>query len=113
VNAWLHHHSLQLWTHLHRTFDSDEPTTKWASRVICALLTAGACWALGHAATWASQAAGASSYLTELVAVLVLLAVFSVALVAVTAGPGHTRRPALIVLPLVTGFVLLVGLTGR
>ncbi|MEH0415999.1 hypothetical protein [Streptomyces sp. B21-083] len=38
-----------------------------------------------------------------------LVSVFTVALIAVGAGPGRTRRPALTALSLVTGVVLLTA----
>ncbi|WEB45405.1 hypothetical protein MOV08_43060 [Streptomyces yunnanensis] len=68
---------------------------------------------LGRTVTWAFHVAGASPYLTAWVAVLVLVGVFSVAFVAVTAGPGRTRRPALIALALVAGVVLLAAWAWR
>ncbi|MGW1193580.1 hypothetical protein [Streptomyces sp. NPDC002559] len=55
---------------------------------------------------------GASSELTTRLGVWILLSVFTVALVAVTAGPGRTRRPTLVTLVLVTGFILLMTLSG-
>jgi hypothetical protein len=39
--------------------------------------------------------------------VWLLVSVFTVALIAVGAGPGRTRRPALTALILVTGVILL------
>lgn len=98
VTSWLNRRFLQLWTYLHRTFDSADPATKWTSRAIWALLTLGACTVLGHATTWASQFAGASENLTALLGVLVAFTAFVVALTVVSTGPGHARRPALIAL---------------
>ncbi|MFI2206647.1 hypothetical protein ACH47Z_39130 [Streptomyces sp. NPDC020192] len=40
-----------------------------------------------------------------------LVAVFTVALIAVGAGPGRTHRPALTALIIVTGVVLLAALS--
>ncbi|WP_153547920.1 hypothetical protein [Streptomyces sp. RB17] len=48
--------------------------------------------------------------LTAWLAVWLLVTVFTVALIAVGAGPGRTRRPALTALVLVTGVVLLTAL---
>jgi len=66
---------------------------------------------LGRAATWASRAVGASPALTAWLAVWLLVTVFTVPLIAVGAGPGRTRRPALTALILVTGGVLLTALS--
>ncbi|MGW0208362.1 hypothetical protein ACWDZ8_22015 [Streptomyces sp. NPDC003233] len=54
---------------------------------------------------------GASPALTAWLAVWLLGAVFTVVLIAVFAGPGRTRRPALTGLLLVTGVVLLTTLS--
>ncbi|AEY86910.1 hypothetical protein SHJG_1635 [Streptomyces hygroscopicus subsp. jinggangensis 5008] len=40
-----------------------------------------------------------------------LIAVFTISLIAVGAGPGRTRRPALTALILVSGVVLLTALS--
>ncbi|MER7998363.1 hypothetical protein [Streptomyces sp. NPDC095613] len=92
-------------------FDATDPTAKWTARTIWALLTGATCLVLGRTATWTSRAVGAPPALTGWLAVWLLVAVFTVALIAVGAGPGHTRRPALTALVLVTGVVLLTALS--
>ncbi|MFE9558843.1 hypothetical protein ACFYOD_35975 [Streptomyces sp. NPDC006703] len=62
---------------------------------------------LGRTSTWAARAVGAPPVLTA----WLLVSVFTVALIAVGAGPGHTRRPALTAVTLVTGAVLLTALS--
>ncbi|MFJ2847647.1 hypothetical protein GTY20_35430 [Streptomyces sp. SID4946] len=56
MTSWLHRCWLALWSRLHRGFDGTDPTAKWTARIIWALLTAGTCLVLGHAATWTSRA---------------------------------------------------------
>ncbi|MFF8618631.1 hypothetical protein [Streptomyces sp. NPDC015350] len=112
MTSWLHRRWFGLWSRLHRDFDSTDPTAKRTARVIWTLLTGATCLVLGRTITWASRTVGASLELTTRLGVWILLSVFTVALVAVTAGPGRTRRPALITLVLVTGFILLMTLSG-
>ncbi|WP_269856983.1 hypothetical protein [Streptomyces sp. RPT161] len=101
MSTWLRRHSLRLWTCLHHAFDSADPTTKWAARAVWALLTAGTCLVVGRAVTWTARAVGASERIVAWLGVLVLVAVLSVALVAVGAGPCRSLRPALTVFTLV------------
>ncbi|MET8560950.1 hypothetical protein ABZV75_10250 [Streptomyces flaveolus] len=54
---------------------------------------------------------GTSPALTAWLAVWLLIAVFTIALIAVSAGPGRTRRPELTALTLVTGVVLPTALS--
>lgn len=110
--CWPHRRWFGLRSRLHRDFDSTDPTAKWTARIIWTLLTGATCLVLGRTITWASRTVGASSELTTRLGVWILLSVFTVALVAVTAGPGRTRRPTLVTLVLVTGFILLMTLSG-
>ncbi|MFD7667487.1 hypothetical protein [Streptomyces sp. NPDC059788] len=111
MTSWLHRRWFGLWSRLHRDFDGTDPSAKWTARAIWALLTGATCLALGPAATWASRAVGVPPALTAWLAVWLLVSVFAVALIAVGAGPGRTRRPALTALVLVTGVVLLTALS--
>ncbi|HBF82269.1 MAG TPA: hypothetical protein DD420_20770 [Streptomyces sp.] len=111
MTSWLHRRWFGLWSRLHRDFDGTDPTVKWIARAIWALLTGATCLVLGRAATWASRAVGASPALTAWLAAWLLVVVFTVALIAVGAGPGRTRRPALTAISLVTGVVLLTALS--
>ena len=63
----------------------------------------------GPRSHWAARTAGASSALIAWLAVLVVVAAFSPALIAVLAGPGRTRRPALTALGLVTSVMVLAA----
>ncbi|MFG2227933.1 hypothetical protein [Streptomyces sp. NPDC048644] len=108
MTSWLYRRSLQLWGRLLRDVDSNNPTTKWTTRIICAVPTVATGAVLGHVATWTCEFVGAPPYLTGVAGLLVVMNVFCFALVAVTAGPGRTRKPALLTLATVTGFVLFV-----
>ncbi|GAA3163481.1 hypothetical protein [Streptomyces ramulosus] len=110
MNSWLHRRSLQLWTRLHRGVDSDDAFTKWSSWTVGIVLVFGVCTVLGHVATWVCEFVGVPPYATSVVGLLVLMNVFCVALVAVTAGPGRTRGLTLLMtVAAVTGFVLFIA----
>ena len=79
--------------------------------MVAALLTAGACFVLGHAATWVCRMLGVSSSTTTWIALWLLLTVVLGTFVAVLAGPDRARRPMTIVAAAVTGAVLLIGLS--
>ncbi|WP_269859645.1 hypothetical protein [Streptomyces sp. RPT161] len=83
---------------------------RWAARMVWALLTAGIRLVVGHSVTWTARSAGASDRIVARPAVLALMAVVSVALFVVGAGPGRSLRPALTVLAFVVGAVLLIAL---
>ena len=111
VTSSLYRRWFGLWSRLHRDFDGTDPSAKRTARATWALLTGAPCLVLGRAATWACRAAGASPALTAWLAVWLLVSVVIVALIAVGAGPGRTRRPALTALVLVTGVVVLTALS--
>ncbi|MER6916487.1 hypothetical protein ABT354_32935 [Streptomyces sp. NPDC000594] len=113
MTSWMHRRWLGLWARLHRDFDSTDPVAKRSARVTWSLLTAVACVVLGRTVTWASQAVGASTATTGWLGVWVLLVVFTIALSAVAAGPGRTRRPVLIATGLVTVVILLTALSWQ
>ncbi|MFB1044453.1 hypothetical protein [Streptomyces chrestomyceticus] len=111
MTSWLHRRWFALWSRLHRDIVGTDPSAKRSARTIGALLTVAACFVLGHAVTWVSRAMGASPALTWWLAVWLLVSVVTVAVIAVGAGPGRTRRPALAALFLVTGVILLTALS--
>lgn len=107
----MHRRWIGLWARLHRDFDGADPTTTWTARTIWALLTGATYLLLGRTAAWASQAVGAPPALTAWLALWLLVTLFALSLIAVLAGPGRTRRPALTALTLVTGVILLTALS--
>ncbi|MFD7667804.1 hypothetical protein [Streptomyces sp. NPDC059788] len=111
MTSWLHRRWFGLWSRLHRDFDGTDPSAKRTARVVWALLTGATCLVLGRAATWTARAVGASPALTMWLAAWLLVSVVTVALVAVGAGPGRTRRSAMTTLGLVTSAVLLIALS--
>ncbi|MFK0142620.1 PhzF family phenazine biosynthesis protein [Streptomyces murinus] len=93
MTSWMRRRRLKLWSRLHRDFDGTNPTAKWTARTIWALLAGATSLLLGCAATWVSRVVGASTALTAWLAVWLLVTVATVALIAVGAGLGRTRRP--------------------
>ncbi|MFF4733683.1 hypothetical protein ACFY3M_52645 [Streptomyces mirabilis] len=111
MTSWLHRRWFGLWSRLHRDFGGTDPSGKRTAGAIWALLTGATCLVLGRVATWACRAVGASPALTAWLAAWLLVSVVIVAVIAVGAGPGCTRRPTLTALVLVTGVVLLAALS--
>ncbi|MEU7596546.1 hypothetical protein AB0B79_26460 [Streptomyces sp. NPDC039022] len=111
MTSWLRRRWFGLWSRLHRDFAGTDPSARRTARATWALLTGAAFLILGRAVTWVSRAVGAPPALTAWLAVWLLVSVFTVALIAVGAGPGRTRRPATTALALMTGVVLLAALS--